>query len=282
LIDLGLAGKRAVVSGAGYIQGRAGHGRACSLRLAAAGAAVACIDIDKVRADAIVAEIAAAGGTAFPVIADMTDQQQVERALAEAADLLGSIDVCVDIIGGPIWDKVEDADPDDWEWVIRANLTQVFYLFKQAGRHMIQQGTGGAMVTIASVDGTFASGYHASYGAAKAGVISLTKTFADELGKHGVRVNAVAPGNVGSGNEDQPEGQFAVNGINPLAAPRTRDIANAVLFLCSELSARITGQTLIVDGGVTIKSLWDITGDQLERFRQQQGPPRMSRPAAFG
>ena len=268
MIDLGLAGKRAVVSGAGYIPGRAGHGRACSLRLATAGAAVACIDIDEGRADGIVAEIKGAGGRAFPILADMTDRQQVERALTESADRLGGIDVCVDIIGKPIWDKVEDVTADDWEWVIRTNLTQVFYLFQQAGRRMIQQGTGGALVAIASVDGTFASAYHSSYGAAKAGVISLAKTFADELGRHGIRVNAVAPGNVGSGNEDQPEGQYGVNGVNPLAAPRARDIANAVLFLCSDLSARITGQTLIVDGGVTIRSLWDITPEKLASFRQ--------------
>jgi NAD(P)-dependent dehydrogenase (short-subunit alcohol dehydrogenase family) len=268
MIDLGLDGKRAVVSGAGYIPTRAGHGRASSLRLAAAGATVACIDIDEGRARGIVAEIEAAGGRAVPIVADMTDRKQVSRALGEAVDLIGGIDVCVDIIGKASWDKVEDVTEDDWDQTLHTNLTQVFYLFQEAGRQMIQQGTGGAMVAIASVDGTAGSAYHAAYGAAKAGIISLAKTFADELGRYGVRVNAVAPGNVGTGNEDQPEGQWAVDNINPLAAPRARDIGNAVLFLCSDLSARITGQTLIVDGGVTARSMWGMKPDQVPQYRK--------------
>jgi 3-oxoacyl-[acyl-carrier protein] reductase len=135
---------------------------------------------------------------------------------------------------------------------------------RAAGNHrQIQQGTGGSIVALASVDGIAAAALHAPYGAAKAGVISMTKTFAHEFGRHGIRVNAVAPGNVGSGNEDQPEGEYAVNSINPLAAPRARDIGNAVLFLSSALAARITGQTLVVDGGAIIRELWGFSPDAL-------------------
>jgi NAD(P)-dependent dehydrogenase (short-subunit alcohol dehydrogenase family) len=268
MIDLGLDGKRALVSGAGYIPERAGHGRRTTLRLAEAGATLACVDIDAGRAAAIVAEVVAAGGKAVSVVADMTDAAQVARAVDEAVAGLGGIDVAVDIIGRARWDKAQDTDDQHWAWTIDNNLTQVFYLYRAVARHMIQQGTGGALAAIASVDGMAAAGFHAAYGAAKAGVISLTKTFADELGRHGIRVNAVAPGNVGSGNEDQPEGEYAVNGINPLAAPRSRDIANAVLFLCSDLAARITGQTLVVDGGATIRSLWGFTEESIERIRR--------------
>jgi 3-oxoacyl-[acyl-carrier protein] reductase len=99
MIDLGLEGKRAVVSGAGFIAERAGHGRQSSLKLAEAGATIACIDIDEGRARGIVAEIESLGGRAFPVVADMTDRDQVQRAVDEAGALLGGIDVCVDIIG---------------------------------------------------------------------------------------------------------------------------------------------------------------------------------------
>ena len=267
MIDLGLMEKRAVVSGAGYIPGRAGHGRASALNLAAAGATVACIDIDEGRANGIVGEIEAAGGKAFPIIADMTERDQVQRALDDAASRMGGIDVCVDIIGKATWDHAEKFSEADWNWTILNNVTQVFFLFQTASRHMIEQGTGGALVALASVDGTTAAEYHAPYGAAKAGVISLVKTFADELGRYGIRVNAVAPGNVGNGNEDQPEGEYAVNGINPLAAPRGRDIGNAVLFLCSGLAARITGQTLLVDGGASIKALWGMSPDLIEQYR---------------
>jgi 3-oxoacyl-[acyl-carrier protein] reductase len=268
MIDLGLDGKRAVVSGAGYIPGRAGHGRRSAQRLADAGATVACIDIDEGRAHGIVGEIESAGGKAFPVLADMTDPAQVERALDEAIAGLGGLDVCVDIIGKGTYDRAEEFSADGWRWAIENNLTQVFYLFQAAGRRMIEQGTGGSIVALASVDGIVAAGYHAPYGAAKAGVISLAKTFADELGRYGIRVNAVAPGNVGSGNEDQPEGEYAVNGINPLAAPRSWDIANAVLFLSSALAARITGQTIVVDGGAAFHSLWGMTPENLADFQQ--------------
>ena len=267
MIDLGLSGKGAVVSGAGYIPGRAGHGPSCGRKLAEAGANVACIDMDRRRAQAIAAEINDFGGTAFPVVADMTVPADVQRAVDEAVAGLGSIDVCVDIIGGARWDRAEVFSEEDWQWTLLNNVTQVFYLFQVVGRQMITQGTGGSMVALASVDGMAAAALHAPYGAAKAGVISLAKSFAQELGRFGIRVNAVAPGNVGSGNEDWPEGKWAVDSVNPLAPPRARDIGNAVLFLCSTLAERITGQTLVVDGGATIRELWGMTEEVLPRFR---------------
>jgi NAD(P)-dependent dehydrogenase (short-subunit alcohol dehydrogenase family) len=268
MIDLGLRGKRAVVSGAGYIPTRAGHGRFSALTLADAGALVACVDIDQRRAQDIVDEIEGTGGVAVPVIADMTERAEVRRALDEVVDRLGGIDVCVDIIGGARWNAVEEFDDDDWNWTIQNNLTQVFYLFQEIGRRMIAQGTGGSMVAVASVDGIAAAGFHVAYGAAKAGVISLTKTFADELGRYGIRVNSVAPGNVGSGNEDLPEREWGTNPVNPLAPPRAHDVGNAVLFLSSALASRITGQTLIVDGGTTTRSLWGMTAEVVPYFRQ--------------
>ena len=266
MIDLGLGGKRAVVSGAGYIPSRAGHGRHTSLTLARAGARVACIDIDEGRAEGIAAEILEEGGEAYPVVADMTERAQVERAVAEAVGLLGGVDLCVDIIGGASWNKVQDLTDEEWAWSLDQNLTQVFFLFQVVARQLIAQGTGGSMVALASVDATLAAAYHAPYGAAKAGIISLAKTFAYELGRYGIRVNAVAPGNVGTGNDDQPEGVWAVDDINPLIAPRAKDIANAALFLSSDLAARITGQTLIVDGGATIRQAWAITPETLHLY----------------
>jgi NAD(P)-dependent dehydrogenase (short-subunit alcohol dehydrogenase family) len=267
VIVLGLEGKGALVSGAGNIPERAGHGRVTSLKLAEAGATVACIDIDRGRAEEIAAEVESNGGKAFPVIADMTDPPQGPGGAPAPPPRLGSIDVCVDIIGGATWDKVGDVSLEDWNWTIQNNLSQVFYLFQTVGRRMVEQGTGGSMVALASADGINAASMHAPYGAAKAGVISLAKSFAQELGRHGIRVNAVAPGNVGSGNEDWPEGQWAVNAVNPLAPPRTRDIANAVLFLSSALAERITGQTLVVDGGAIISDLWGINEDNLGFFK---------------
>lgn len=267
MIDLGLSGKGAVVSGAGYIPERAGHGRSCAWKLAEAGATVACVDIDRGRAEGIADEIKDDGGAAFPIVADMTVPVDVERAVEEAVARLGSIDVCVDIIGGARWDRAESFSDEDWQWTLLNNVTQVFYLFQVVGRQMISQGSGGSMVALTSVDGIAAAAMHAPYGAAKAGVISLAKSFAQELGRYGIRVNTVAPGNVGTGNEDWPEGRWAVDSVNPLAPPRASDIGNAVLFLCSALAERITGQTLVVDGGATIRELWGMTEETLPRFR---------------
>jgi NAD(P)-dependent dehydrogenase (short-subunit alcohol dehydrogenase family) len=259
VIEFGLTGKRALVSGAGYVKGRAGHGRFSALKLAEAGATVACIDIHEGRAREIVGEIEAANGKAFPVIADMTDPVQAAAAVDEAVSGLGGLDVCVDIIGQASYGRSETITKEDWDWNLDINLNQVFYFLQAAGRHMITQGTGGSIVTIASVDGISSSSYHAAYGAAKAGVISLSRTFAEEYGRYGIRVNSVAPGNVGSGNEDQVDGNWAVDSTNPLAAPRAHDVGNAVLFLSSELAARVTGQVLAVDGGVLARSNWGWT-----------------------
>jgi NAD(P)-dependent dehydrogenase (short-subunit alcohol dehydrogenase family) len=270
MISLGLEGKGAVVAGAGSVPGRAGHGPATCLRLAAAGATVACVDIDEGRARQVVAAVEESGGRAFPVVADLTDRHQVERAVGEAAAGLPSVDVCVDIIGGAKWDRVGDFTVEDWDWTILNNVTQVFYLFQAVGQRMVDQGTGGSLVALASVDGIAAAALHAPYGAAKAGVISLVKTFAQELGRYGIRANAVAPGNVGSGNEDWPEGTWSGDAINPLAPPRTRDIANAALFLCSSLAERISGQTIVVDGGATVRELWGTKEDLLPQFRTGQ------------
>ena len=126
-----LQGKGAVVSGAGYIPERAGHGRVTALKLADAGAAVACIDIDKGRAEAVAAEVESSGGKAFPVTADMTDPDAGRTRHRRGSGRAGIIDVCVDIIGGATWDKVEDVSLEDWNWAIQNNLSQVFYLFRR-------------------------------------------------------------------------------------------------------------------------------------------------------
>ncbi len=265
MIDLGLDGARAIVIGAGFIPMRAGNGRGSALQLARAGATVACVDKDADRADQIVREITAEGGKAFAIVADVLDSGEARRAVDEAAAHMGGLDVCVDIVGGAMWSKVADIPDDDWDAQIRLNLTQVFYVSKAAIPHLIRNATGGSLIAITSVDGIGSSRFHAGYGAAKAGVVSLVKTIADEYGERGVRANSIAPGNVGGGNWDLPEIPFGEDVVNALAPPRGRDIADAVLFLASGLSSKITGQTLIVDGGAVIQSPWRMTEDQIGR-----------------
>jgi NAD(P)-dependent dehydrogenase (short-subunit alcohol dehydrogenase family) len=127
-------------------------------------------------------------------------------------------------------------------------------------RSWVGRGTdsGGSIVAIASVDGFSYSRFHAAYGAAKAGLISLIKTYSDEFGPYGIRVNCVAPGNVGGGVWDKPDVGFGEDPMNTLAPPRPLDIANGVLFLASSLAERVTGQTLVVDGGASTRSPWTV------------------------
>jgi NAD(P)-dependent dehydrogenase (short-subunit alcohol dehydrogenase family) len=266
MIDLGLDGKRAIVVGAGFIPERAGHGRGSALNLARAGATVACIDKDPGRANAIVTEIEDLGGKAFAIIGDVTQPGEAARVIDEAVSALGGIDVCVDIVGEAVFGLSVDYSDEEWERQLSKNLTQVFYVFKAAIGHMIRQGTGGAVVGIASVDGIGASTFHSAYGAAKAGVISLVRSFSDEIGRHGIRINAVAPGNVGGGHWSTPDVPFGEDLSNSLAPPRPMDIANAVLFLSSSLAERITGQTIVVDGGALNRTPWGLREADLAGF----------------
>lgn len=279
MIDLGLKGARAVVVGAGFIPHRAGHGRGSALRLGEAGATVACVDQDRGRAEEIAGEIEQSGGAAFPVIADMTDSEQVARAIKEAHTQLGGIDVCVDIIGGARWGRTTEFSDELWQSTMLENLSHVFYVFRAVTPYMIEQGTGGSLIAISSVDGIGSSKFHSAYGVAKAGVISLVKSCSDEFGRYGIRANAVAPGNVGGGNWGAPDAPFGSDPINSLAPPRATDVANAVLFLASSLASRITGQTLVVDGGASTRSPWGFSEDQLEALNESLvgiGQPRES------
>ena len=245
MIELGLVGKRALVAGAGQ-----GIGRACALALSEAGAQVACVDNDADRAAAVSAEV---GGLAL--VADARDRSDVEASVARAVEEFGGLDVCVDIIGEARWARVLDATDEDWDTSFDLVLRHVFYLAQAAGKQMVAQGTGGAFVAIASVSGLRSAPNHGPYGAAKAGLMSLIRTLAIELAADGVRCNAVAPGAVLTprvlammSEERLAESAQAIP-LGRQAQPE--DIAKAVLFLCSDLAAYVTGQTLVVDGGAT-------------------------------
>lgn len=246
-IDLGLAGARAAVVGAGFLPHRAGFGRGTVLNLARAGATVACIDINTGRAEGIAQEVVDLGGKAFPITGNALDSADIKRAIDEAADRLGGLDVVVDIVGTAWWGRSAEESDEDFDAALRTNLIQVFYTLKAAVPYLTADpDKGSAFVCLSSISALQSSRYHAAYGAAKAGVISLVKTFADEYGPRGLRVNAVAPG---SGESE------------PILGPRQRakDIADGVLFLASKLASRVTGQLLVVDGGYVMSSVYSHT-----------------------
>ena len=167
--DLGLAGKRALVAGAGQ-----GIGRATALVLADAGARVGCMDLVAARRTAIVDEIQATGGDAIGIGGDVRERTDVDAAVAATVKTFGAIDVAIDIVGEVRWNPVFQQTDADWDESFALVLRHVFFLFQAAGARMVEQ-RAGALVAVASVSGLFAAPFHAAYGAAKAGLVSLVK-----------------------------------------------------------------------------------------------------------
>jgi NAD(P)-dependent dehydrogenase (short-subunit alcohol dehydrogenase family) len=195
------------------------------------------------------------GREAIPIACDVRRRAEVEAAVAQTVESFGGVDVCVDVIGAARWGRVVELSDQDWDDSFTLVLRHVFYLAGAAGRQMLVQGSGGAIVSIASVSGLSYAPLHGAYGAAKAGLIALTKTLAVELATAGVRVNSVAPGAVRTPRlleittEDRRAETARHVPLGRLAEPE--EIAKVVLFLASDLSSYVTGQTIVADGGAT-------------------------------
>jgi 3-oxoacyl-[acyl-carrier protein] reductase len=259
---LGLEGKSALVVGGG-----SGIGRATCLLLARAGAKVAVGDLDGDAAKQVVAEVEATGARAGAVVGDVTVESDAIAVVNAAWDLYGHLDVVINIVGMAGWVTLLDVDDAAWELDLQRNLNQHLYVGRAAARRMIEQGTGGTMALVASVSGIYGAPNHGAYGAAKAGVMALGRTMAVEWGEHGIRVNTVAPDMIDtprvvaarerSGAVESPDFMRQ----NRLAVGRRGvpdDIAGALVFLVSELSGFMTGQTLVVDGGRRVQPSVDV------------------------
>ena len=243
---LRLDGKGAVVVGAGQ-----GIGRQTTHALAQAGARVFCIDNQEALAKEIADEV---GG--IPWSCDARERGEVEEAVAAARRELGRIDVLVDIVGMAKYIDLLETSDEDWDWTFGMVLRHAFLFAQYAGKAMSEDG-GGAMCFVASVSGISSAPRHAAYGVAKAGLMSMARSMAVELGPAGVRTNCVAPGMVWTPRISVlvPESVKVKNEQNTpigrVAIPA--DIASAALFLVSELASYVNGQTLTVDGGVGVK-----------------------------
>jgi NAD(P)-dependent dehydrogenase (short-subunit alcohol dehydrogenase family) len=244
----GLAGKVVVVTGGGR-----NVGAAIATRMAEDGARVAVLDLDRDRAEATVAAIETTHpGAAVAFVGDVSEEKAVAEVMDEVVARLGGIDVLVNNVA--ITDRgatVLDLDLDVWNQVLQVTLTSVFLCTKYAGRHMVAQGRGGAVVNIGSTSGYRARPNALAYPAAKAAVINVTRSMAAQLAPHGIRVNSVTPNKVGSpvGREEEPpdrprKGNMLGRGGRP------EDIAGAVAFLVSADASFVTSTDLVVDGGV--------------------------------
>lgn len=230
--------------------------------LAAAGANPVVLDAELDRAKKVAAEVTAIGRKTAALSADVTQEAEVQRAVAAAAEAVGGLDLVVNIVGSASWSPLLEVDEETWERDFDVNLKHHLYVGRSAAKHWIASERPGALCVVASVSGRFSSAGHGAYGAAKAGVMNFVQTAAQEWWPHGIRVNAVAPGAV---RTPRIEASWE-NGTIPrptedlmgrLALPE--DIAGAITFLVSDLSAKITGQTVIVDGGWTTRFPWELS-----------------------
>ena len=245
-----LEGKVAIVTGAGR-----GIGRGCAKRFAAEGAAVIVADVYDDGGVEVAAEIESEGGKAVFAHCDISDSAQAAALVQTAVDTYGGLDVslnCAGII--PIdGSDVLETEEAEWDRVIGVNLKGTFLICQAAAREMAKKGTG-SIINIASVTALMAIGNQAAYVASKAGVNGLTKSLAIGLAHRGVRVNAIGPGSIETDmmaviltDEEATARVMARTPLNRMGQPE--DIAGTALFLASDDSSYITGQTIYVEGG---------------------------------
>jgi 3-oxoacyl-[acyl-carrier protein] reductase len=245
---MSLEGKVALVTGGGR-----GIGRAIALGLAQAGADVAvAVSRDVAAAEAVAEEIRSLGTRGIARHADVSSSEQAETLVATTVSELGRIDCLVNNAGITRDGLLMRMSDEDWSAVLNVNLTGTFNCTKAAVRRMVRQRSG-RIVNITSIMGITGNPGQANYAAAKAGVIGLTKTTAREVASRSITVNAVAPGWIRTQmTEGLPEElKASVQERVPLGRlGEPEDIAGVVVFLCSDASSYMTGQVLVVDGGL--------------------------------
>jgi 2-deoxy-D-gluconate 3-dehydrogenase len=255
---LSLEGQVAVVTGAGR-----GIGRAIALAFARAGADLALASRTLPELESTAEEVRSLGRRAVAVPTDVTDEHAVRRLIAATMTELGTLDVMVNNAGiAPFVTSFMETRPDGFEKYFHANFASALHGTRAAGEVLLPKGSG-CVLNMASIDGFMAEEGLAYYSAAKAAVISLTKTVALEWAEHGIRVNAIAPGWIdtpmNAPEREDPEAERKILSQIPMGRwGRPEEIAAAAVFLCSSAASFITGEVLVVDGGQTITTAREI------------------------
>jgi NAD(P)-dependent dehydrogenase (short-subunit alcohol dehydrogenase family) len=247
-----LADKSAIVTG-----GAGGIGRATSLAFAAEGARVAVVDVAPGAAEAVAAEIRDAGGTAIALTADVSDEADIERVVADTVAAFGSLDVVFNNAGIIRRTTAVETTAEEWDRVFGVNVKGIFLMCKHAVPVMAANG-GGSIINTGSGWGLKGGAQAISYCASKGAVVNMTRALAIDHGPQGIRVNSVNPGDVNTGmlrdearQLGQETGSFLAEAADrPLQRMgEPSEIAAAVVWLASDESSYVTGSALVVDGG---------------------------------
>jgi 3-oxoacyl-[acyl-carrier protein] reductase len=242
-----LSGRVALVTGASQ-----GIGRACALRLAKAGAAVAVAARNREKLDEVVSEITAAGSQAAAFALDVADEEQIKSVFKAVIGQFGKIDILVNNAGMTRDQLVMRMKRADWDTVIQTNLTSAYLCTQQVTSSMLKQ-RWGRIINIASVFGQMGQAGQANYAASKAGLIGLTMAIARELASRSITCNAVAPGFIDTAMTEVLSGEFKEGALKMIPLGRTgtpEEVAHAVAFLASEEAGYVTGHVLNVNGGL--------------------------------
>lgn len=251
-----LEGRVAIVTGAA-----GGIGRWLSAGLGAAGASVLATDLDGPGLAELESTLAAAAIDAATLVVDLADEDAADRIVEAALERFGAVHVVVNNAAVNRRMPIAEMDPATWDWIVRVNLRLPYFLSRRAARAMIEQGEGGSIVSISSLNIAYALEHVSVYGLAKAGVSQLTRHMALEWAEHGIRANAIAPGFMDTPLAapvwaDAELNRWILNRV-PLERPgHPAELVGACLLLASDAGSFLTGQTLFVDGGALAGGRW--------------------------